>query len=81
MSDQPSGALANAARTIGSAAGKLVAAVSGKSAEPAAGPAPNANLWHAEYVGSGTFIIHKPKRQARKRRQQAVKSRRRGMRK
>ncbi len=79
MSDQPTGPLANVARTIGSAAGKLVAAVSGNTA--AAPPPAKANLWNAEYVGSGTFIIHKPKRKAHKRRQQAVKSRRRGMRK
>lgn len=39
------------------------------------------NLWRAEYVGSGTFIIHKPKRKDRKRRQTVVKNRRRGMRK
>jgi hypothetical protein len=39
------------------------------------------NLWRAEYVGSGTFIIHKPKRKDRKRRQSIVKNPRRGMRK
>jgi hypothetical protein len=32
------------------------------------------NLYQAEYLGSGTFIISKPKRRARKLRQQRVKS-------
>ena len=38
------------------------------------------NVWKADYIGSGTFIIHKPKRKDRKRRQSVVKNRRRGMR-
>jgi len=38
-------------------------------------------LYKAEYVGSGTFIISKPKREKRKLRQSRVKNRRRGMRK
>jgi hypothetical protein len=38
-------------------------------------------LYKAEYVGSGTFIISKPKRKERKLRQARVKNRRRGMRK
>ncbi len=90
MSDQPSGPLAEVARTIGGAAGKLVTAVTGTGAKTdsaaqaatgAQAPAVKENLWKAEYAGSGTFIIHKPKRERRKRRQQAVKSPRRGMRK
>jgi hypothetical protein len=39
------------------------------------------NVWRAEYLGSGTFIIHKPKRKEKKRHQAMVKNPRRGMRK
>jgi len=38
-------------------------------------------LYKTEYIGSGTFIISKPKRKAGKLRQSRVKNRRRGMRK
>jgi hypothetical protein len=38
-------------------------------------------LFQAEYLGSGTFIITKPKRKARKLRQSKVKSPQRGARK
>lgn len=38
-------------------------------------------LWTAEYRGSGTFIIHKPKRNPKKLRQLRLKSREPGMRK
>jgi len=38
-------------------------------------------LYRAEYQGSGTFIISKPKRKAHKRRQTALKSPQRGARK
>jgi hypothetical protein len=38
-------------------------------------------LYKAEYVGSGTFLISKPKRSKLKRRQSALKNRRRGSRK
>ena len=39
------------------------------------------NLYEAEYLGSGTFRIVKPKRQDRKRRQSALKGTTRGARK
>jgi hypothetical protein len=39
------------------------------------------NLYKAEYQGSGTFIISKPKRKAAKRRQTRLKSPKRGARK
>ena len=39
------------------------------------------NLYEAEYLGSGTFKIVKPKRQNRKRRQSALKGTTRGARK
>jgi len=37
--------------------------------------------YKAEYMGSGTFVISKPKRKTHKLRQSRVKNRRRGMRK
>jgi hypothetical protein len=40
-----------------------------------------AKLYQAEYLGSGTFIISKPKRKARKLNQSKVKSPQRGARK
>lgn len=39
------------------------------------------NLFQAEYLGSGTFIIHKPKRKKRKLRQSRLKGPVRGSRK
>jgi hypothetical protein len=39
------------------------------------------NVYQAEYLGSGTFKITKPKRRSAKRRQSALKNRRRGSRK
>jgi len=39
------------------------------------------NLYEAEYLGSGTFRIVKPKRQSAKRRQSALKGTTRGARK
>jgi hypothetical protein len=39
------------------------------------------NVYEAEYLGSGTLRIVKPKRQARKRRQSALKGTTRGARK
>jgi len=42
---------------------------------------PKKNLYDAEYLGSGTFNIVKPKRQERKRRQSALKGTTRGARK
>jgi hypothetical protein len=43
----------------------------------AKGTAPE-DLYQAKYVGSGTFIIKKPKRNSRKTHQQRVKNDRRG---
>lgn len=39
------------------------------------------NIYQAEYLGSGTFKIVKPKRQSRKRRQSALKGNTAGARK
>jgi hypothetical protein len=78
MADQPAGPLVEAARALGNVAGKIVAAVTG---EPGAPPVKaKSNLWSSEYIGSGTFIIHQPKRKSGKRHQQRVKSPRPGMR-
>lgn len=41
----------------------------------------NDKLYTAEYLGSGTFIISKPKRKSAKRRQSRLKSPQRGARK
>ncbi|MFZ5926697.1 MAG: hypothetical protein ACOYX1_04520 [Acidobacteriota bacterium] len=41
----------------------------------------SATLYQAEYLGNGTFIIHKPKRNPRKLRQLRLKSPKPGMRK
>jgi hypothetical protein len=38
------------------------------------------NTYQAEYIGSGTFIIHKPKRKSAKLRQSRLKGPRRGSR-
>ena len=38
-------------------------------------------LYKAEYMGSGTFVITKPKRKSRKARQSALKNPQRGSRK
>jgi hypothetical protein len=38
-------------------------------------------LYRAEYMGSGTFRVTKPKRKAKKQRQTRVKNRQRGARK
>jgi hypothetical protein len=73
MSEQDSGFLTDAARALGSAAGKVAKAVGAKP--------PAEDLYRAEYVGSGTFIVKKPKRSKVKLHQSRVKSRRRGARK
>ena len=84
--EEKDSALAGAARVVGSTLGKVVSKVSGggegKTASPPPPPAPPAkeNLWTAEYAGSGTFIIHKPKRKAGKRHRTIVRNRRPGMR-
>jgi hypothetical protein len=51
-------------------------------AEHAASPSfkPKSNLYEAEYLGSGTFRIVKPKRKDTKRRQSALKGTTRGAR-
>jgi hypothetical protein len=46
----------------------------------AAKPSQKENLYTAEYLGSGTFIVHKPKRKKVKLRQTRLKGRVRGAR-
>jgi hypothetical protein len=71
------GALVTAAKAIGKAAGK-VASRTGVQAAPVK---QKENLYGAEYLGSGTFIIHKPKRKKPKLRQSRLKGTVRGARK
>ena len=63
----------------------MAEAISKQTARPAhaATPSakPKANLYEAEYMGSGTFKIVKPKRKEAKRRQSALKGTTRGSRK
>jgi len=70
------GALVTAAKAIGKAAGK-VASAAGVQAEA---PKQKENLFKAEYLGSGTFIITKPKRKRAKLRQSRLKGSVRGAR-
>lgn len=53
----------------------------GTKATPKKLPKLKENAYQAEYLGSGTFKISKPKRAKAKRRQAALKNRRRGSRK
>lgn len=75
------GTLAVAAKVIGSAIGKVAAVASGKTGKAKPAAKQKENLYQAEYQGSGTFKITKPKRTKAKRRQSALKNRRRGSRK
>ena len=83
---QDDNALTNAARAVGRAAGKVAKAAgapAGGDATPPAKPTKPVpeDLYKAEYVGSGTFIIKKPKRESDKMHQSRVKSPQRGARK
>ena len=60
-------------------ADKNVTSKSAHAASPTAKP--KENLYEAEYLGSGTFKIVKPKRKDAKRRQSALKGTTRGARK
>lgn len=78
MPENSDSVLADVARAVGAAAGKvasLAGAGEGKT------PKPKENAYTAEYLGSGTFRISKPKRADAKRRQSALKAPRRGARK
>jgi NADPH-dependent curcumin reductase CurA len=73
------GVLVSAAKAIGAVAGKI-AAVAGAHGS-AVEAVHKENEYQAEYLGSGTFIIHKPKRKNAKLRQSRLKGPRRGSRK
>lgn len=79
--EENGGLLVSTARAIGSAIGK-VARVAGPGNEPSpeTGSALNEKAYKAEYLGSGTFIISKPKRKKTKIRQAQLKNRERGSR-
>lgn len=70
--------LVTAARAIGKAAGRI-ASLTGAAAT--ANERAQLNLYAAEYIGGGTFIIHKPKRKKAKLRQSRLKGTTRGSRK
>ena len=76
------GALVGAAKALGSVAGK-VAKLAGGAAEKAPAPKPEykEGMYKATYLGSGTFIITKPKRKKGKLQQSRLKGTVRGARK
>jgi hypothetical protein len=83
------GALVSAAKAIGKAAGKVSSIAGGGDSKSHSGgsskkkPAmkQKENIYQAEYLGSGTFRISKPKRRKTKRRQSSLKNPQRGARK
>jgi len=75
--------IVSAAKAVGSAVAKVVSATGlggDTAAKPEAGKK-GKNLYRAEYLGSGTFNITKPKRKKPKRRQAQLKNPQRGARK
>ena len=81
-SKAPEGVLVGAAKAIGSVAGK-VASLAGGAPEKATPPKPEykEGTYKATYLGSGTFIITKPKRKKGKLQQSRLKGTVRGARK
>jgi hypothetical protein len=77
------GPLVSAAKVIGSAAGKVLSATGlvADATVKGQGTGNSKNLYAAEYLGSGTFHITKPKRKQVKRRQSQLKNPQRGARK
>jgi hypothetical protein len=70
------GALVGAAKAIGSATGKI-ASLTGTAAKPEY----KEGTYESKYIGSGTFLISKPKRKSAKLRQSRLKGTVRGARK
>ena len=68
----------NTAKAVGKAAGKVASKVAALASAATAPVAVAEDLYKAEYVGSGTFKIKKPKRNKRKTHQQRVKNDRGG---
>ena len=81
-SKDPEGVLVSAAKAVGSVAGK-VASLAGAAPEKAPQPKPEykEGTYKATYLGSGTFIITKPKRKKGKLQQSRLKGTVRGARK
>lgn len=75
--------LVSAAKVIGSTVAKVVSAtgLGGDAAAKEQAAKKGKNLYRAEYLGSGTFNITKPKRKKPKRRQAQLKNPQRGARK
>jgi hypothetical protein len=69
--------IAGAGKTAGNAASSRTVTAPATTRKPLK---QKANVYQAEYLGSGTFKISKPKRRSAKRRQSALKNRRRGSR-
>lgn len=74
------GTLVEAAQAIGSAAGKI-AALTGMANAKDVKPEYKEGTYEAKYIGSGTFLIRKPKRKSPKLRQSRLKGTVRGARK
>ena len=70
--------IVGAAKVIGSAVGKVASLATGGTASTRKPLKQKENVYQAEYLGSGTFSISKPKRRKTKRRQAALKNRQRG---
>ena len=81
-SKESEGVLVDAAKAIGAVAGK-VASLAGAAPEKAPQPKPEykEGTYKATYLGSGTFIITKPKRKKGKLQQSRLKGTVRGARK
>ncbi|MGI8743338.1 MAG: hypothetical protein ACR2NN_12360 [Bryobacteraceae bacterium] len=75
------GVLVEAAKAIGAAAGKVASLAGATVAEKPAPAQLKEGAYAAQYLGSGTFIISKPKRKDAKRRQSRLKGTVRGARK
>jgi hypothetical protein len=65
--------LVSAAKTLGKLAGNVAKAVGVTADQPEQSPAEG--LWEARYVGSGAFIVKKPKRSKHKMHETRVRSR------
>lgn len=73
-------ALAGVAKAIGSVAGKI-ATLTGAAGGAEAKPDYKEGTYESKYIGSGTFLISKPKRKSAKLRQSRLKGTVRGARK
>ncbi len=70
----------SAAKAIGTVAGKVAALKSGSAPKVEEAKPQKEHLYRAEYIGSGTFLITKPKRKSAKLRQSRLKGAVRGAR-